>query len=267
VPSGVVHAVATLAERAAAAGGSHSRVDPPCPLSRSGRLCFGEQRRHARGSSRRLGVRLWTPFPVAEVRPLRVEGAIAARLCARRHGCGSPGCARSGRSLGGGAPRAEPRTRRRVPATPGSCTSHRRSTGDAPDPPAGDLRVVEVGVAPHPLPELRPAHEPAVAGVQVRLVHRPVRPGRKLLRVRLQRPPEVGDVAVQVVHRLDARLRGPGQEHRHGAGEGLDVVGHVPEPLPHQAGDAAFPPEPRERSAEGHRFPLTGPWRNATLVA
>lgn len=165
------------------------------------------------------------PARFVEHRPLRVLGrGDAARLLGASGFLGLPG--------GLGAPAA---------ANP---------LAEPPHPPTGDARVEVLGVLPHPLPELHLGHQPAVPGVQVRLVDGPVRVARHLVRCRRECPPEVGEVAVQVVDGLHARRRGPAQQDSEAAGERLHVVGDVPEGRPHQMGSTRLAPEPREGSPE-----------------
>jgi hypothetical protein len=81
-------------------------------------------------------------------------------------------------------------------------------------PPAGDLRVEVVRVVLHALLELGLRHEPPMPRVQVRLVHGIVRVMGHLIRGLTERAPEVRQVAIDVVDRLDAWHVRPRQEHR-----------------------------------------------------
>src|SRR5690348_16741706 len=71
---------------------------------------------------------------------------------------------------------------------------------------------------------------------------------RGLPRIVLNGAPEVGDEAVLVVDRLDARVMRPVQENSTGPEKRLDVIGHVAEAAPHNVSHAALATEPGERS-------------------
>src|SRR2546430_907837 len=89
-----------------------------------------------------------------------------------------------------------------------------------------------------------------MARVQVRLVHRPIRPVRQLLRVSRKRPPEVCQVTILIIDRLRARLVRPAQEHREAARERFHVIRHITKAGPYNISDPAFAAEPRERRFE-----------------
>ena len=70
--------------------------------------------------------------------------------------------------------------------------------------------------------------------MEVRFIDRPVAPRLDGFRGRLHSAPKVGDVAIEVVNRLDSGLRGSAQQHSERPGKRLDVVGHVSEAVPNQ---------------------------------
>ena len=136
-----------------------------------------------------------------------------------------------------------------APAVPDPCAR-------APAPPPRDTRVVPLRVGDEALREaLALADEPSVPRVQVGLVHGPVRVMRDLSGCGPHRAPEVRDHPVAVVDRLAARRVRTRKEHRRGARERLDVVGDVPQRLPHEMRRAALAAEPREGGANAHRTP------------
>ncbi len=93
-------------------------------------------------------------------------------------------------------------------------------------------------------------HEPKVPSVEVRLVHGLVGVERHLLRIRLvsgERAPEVRQIVIAVVDRLDSRRVRPTEEDRQGSSERLDVVARVAEPIPDETSHTRFPAEPWER--------------------
>ena len=95
----------------------------------------------------------------------------------------------------------------------------------------------------HTLAPIFLRNQPRMARMQVGFIDRPVRMRCYCLRIRLNRAPEVREVAIQIIDRLDLRLMRPPEQHRETPRERLDVVGHVAERAPHDVGDAAFTAE------------------------
>jgi hypothetical protein len=82
----------------------------------------------------------------------------------------------------------------------------------------------------------------------------PVGMGRDGLGVVLRRAPEVGDVAVEVVDRLNPGRVGAGQQERGRPAEGFNRVVHVPQTPPDERRDFRLAAEPGERGLESLLF-------------
>ena len=128
---------------------------------------------------------------------------------------------------------------------------------DSPHPPAGDLRVEEVRIGMHPLTERGLIHEPFVARVKICLVDRPIGPACNVVRCRVDGAPEVSEVAIRVVDRLDLRRMRSPEEHCAASEEGFHKIRHIAECLPNDVRDSSFTAKPRERGAQcvAHREP------------
>ena len=83
--------------------------------------------------------------------------------------------------------------------------------------------------------------KPGVAAVQIIFIHGPVRKLRHRVRVRPERPPEIRQQTVGVIHRLGGWFAGPRQQARARAKERLNIVRHRAKPRPDFTGDLAFP--------------------------
>ena len=96
-----------------------------------------------------------------------------------------------------------------------------------------------------------------MAGMEVTLHDRLVRPLGGLVRRGGDCPPCVGDKAVEVVYGLQGKVvevhAGPPEEDGAGAVERLDVVRHGAEALPDNPRNAAFTAEPDKRGVERER--------------
>jgi len=68
--------------------------------------------------------------------------------------------------------------------------------------------------------------------MKVRFIHRPVCPVGGLVRRQRDRPPEVRQVAIQVVDCLDAGSVRAGEKDSQAAGERLDVIRDVAKAVP-----------------------------------
>jgi hypothetical protein len=117
---------------------------------------------------------------------------------------------------------------------------------DAPDPPTGNFSVKIFRIRFHPFEERGLIDQPQVARVHVGLVYRPIGPERDQFRSVLNRPPEVREVTVLVVDRLNPGQGRAPEQDRARTKEGLDVVGHVSKPLPDLRGHSALAAEPWE---------------------
>ena len=77
-----------------------------------------------------------------------------------------------------------------------------------------------------------PLDEPNVARVHVVFVHWPVGVIRNCFGIVNRCSPEIGDKTVEVVDGLNVGFGGAAEQNSQRPGEGLDIIGHVPEPLP-----------------------------------
>jgi hypothetical protein len=72
------------------------------------------------------------------------------------------------------------------------------------------------------------------------------------LRLLLHSPPEVCNVAVQIINRLGVWKGRTLQEHRKRASERLNVIRHVAETIPYEISGARLAAKPREGCAQLH---------------
>jgi hypothetical protein len=109
-------------------------------------------------------------------------------------------------------------------------------TAQAPAPPASNLRIKEVRVAFELRNEcLLAIHEPNMPRVQVVLVHRVVGIMRDRFWIGLDRSPEIRNVPIFVVDRLDAiEWKRPTQQNGHTSRKRFHKISNLAEPIPHE---------------------------------
>ena len=117
----------------------------------------------------------------------------------------------------------------------------------APHPPAGHLRVVEVGVFQLPAQAFGAIHKPRMAGFQISLDARPVRVVRHGVRVIGHRPPKVRHKPVRVVDRFHLAGVRSAKQHRRRACERLHVIHRIAQRAPHGFARQRLPAKVGER--------------------
>jgi hypothetical protein len=121
---------------------------------------------------------------------------------------------------------------------PGACAT--RSTPpapnpkrDAPEPPAGDLRIIIRGIGHQACRQGVPLRaEPEMPRMQITFVGEPGRMLGGAVRVGGQAPPDVTQMAIQIIDRFNPWGMRAGEEHREGARKGFHVIPDVAQPLP-----------------------------------
>src|SRR3974390_464168 len=133
-----------------------------------------------------------------------------------------------------------------------------------PDPPPGNVGVVVIRIHLHAFPKLFLRTQPQVPGVLVSLIDRIVSVIRHRLRIMLQRPPEVGDHAVQVVDGLRSGRMGTGKQDRSRAKKRFYVIRHIAKAVPYQRGYGTLASKPRKRRLHSRSSPAAV--RNASSM-
>lgn len=120
-----------------------------------------------------------------------------------------------------------------------------------PHPPARDLRIEELRIGAQLLnARASRRHQPAMARVKIGFVDGIVGIVRDLLGISGEGAPEVREVALDVVYRLNLRWCRTSEQHGERPCERFDVVADGAEALPDQRRDARLPAEPGERGFE-----------------